>query len=701
MVVARSVRRLTVAGVIAAGVIGAASLPMVLSPADDKAAAGVVVPVARQTVPPVAEAVLVDPVTTGSIDAKAPAAGAGTSTQVKQALILLADGKQAEAYEFARGLVNSAERRAVQWAAIYYGNGEVPVASVQQFMADAPEFASSGVFKTRLEQALTKEEADGPTLIKLLGGAMPETLAAQIALAEAYVADGQKDRAARLARAIWTENFLDKGTEEKVLDRLGSLLDRDAHWARAVHLMMNDRATGVERLIKYMTPAQKSLAVARNAVSRNAKDAKKLLDAVDPSMRSNSVYQFSRAQRARQFELWDDAINWLDKAKGVPPDAAEFWYERRALTRQLLALGEVRRAYRAADGYREGPEGRLVEARFHAGWIALAFLRDAKAAAPHFEEMAKYSTLANSITQANYWLGRARQALGDEAGARAAFGKAAAFGTVYYGQLARSALGMPSTEIRDMPAWKKAEADFEGRELVRAVRILADNGRKDMAVPLLRSFANELTDGADLLQAARLAQALGSHYLAIAIADTAERRGTPLDLFNFPRDGLPNTKLASIDHAAIYAITRQESRFQVDAISSAGARGLMQLMPATARETAGKLGVEYSASRLTSDAEYNALLGSTYLKAQLERFDGSLLLAAAAYNAGAGNARKWIATFGDPRAEGIDPVVWVELIPVQETRTYVKRVLGNYLVYRARLGKGYLSIGEALRKISG
>lgn len=701
MVVARGVRRLAVAGVIAAGVIGAASLPIVLSRANDKAAARVVVPVARQTVPPVAEAALVDPVTTGSIDAKAPATEAGSSTQLRQALTLLVDGKQADAYEFARGLADSAERRAIQWAAIYYGNGEVPVASVQRFMADAPDFASGGVFKTRLEQALTKEKADGATLIKLLGGAMPNTLAAQIALAEAYVADGQQGRATRLARAIWTENFLDKGTEEKVLDRLGGLLDRDAHWDRAVHLMMHDRATGVERLVKYMTPAQKSLAIARNAVSRNAKDAKKLLDAVDPSMRSNSVYQFSRAQRARQFELWDDAISWLDKAKGVPPDAEEFWYERRALTRQLLALGEVRRAYRAADGYREGPEGRLVEAHFHAGWIALSFLRDAKAAAPHFEEMTKHSTLPDSVTQANYWLGRARQALGDEAGAKAAFGKAAEFGTIYYGQLARSALGMTSTQIRDMPAWKEAEAGFEGRELVRAVRLLADNGHGDMAIPLLRGFANELKDGADLLQAARLAQALGSHHLAIAIADTAERRGTPLDLFNFPKDGLPDTKLASMDHAAIYAITRQESRFQVDAISSAGARGLMQLMPATAKETAGKLGVKYSASRLTSDAEYNALLGSTYLKAQLERFDGSLLLAAAAYNAGAGNARKWIATFGDPRTDAIDPVVWVELIPVQETRTYVKRVLGNYLVYRARLGKDDLSIDKALRQIPG
>lgn len=699
MVVARGARRL-VAGILAVGVIGAASLPIVLSRANDKATADVVVPVARQTLQPAVQASLVDPVTTGSIETKVPVADTSTaSARFKQALELLGDGKHADAYELARGLTDAAERHTIQWAAIYYGNGEVPAASVQTFVADAPDFAIGAVFKTRLEQALIREGADDATLIKQLGGAMPDTLAAQIALAQAYVADGQKDRAARIARAIWTENFLDKATETRVLDKLGGLIDRDAHWARAMHLMMHDRATGVERLIKYMTPAQKSLAVARNAVSRNAKNAKKLLDAVDPSMHSNSVYQFSRAQRARQFELWDDAINWLDKAKGVPPDAEEFWYERRTLSRQLLALGEVKRAYRAADGYREGPEGRLVEAHFHAGWIAMSFLKDAKAAAPHFEEMTKHSTLPDSVTQANYWLGRARQALGDEAGAKDAFGKAAEFGTIYYGQLARSALGMTSTEIRDMPAWKEAEAGFESRELVRAVQLLADNGHKDLAVPLLRSFADTFRDGADLLLSARLAQTLGSHHLAIAIADTAERRGIPLDLFNFPKDGLPSTKLASMDHAAIYAITRQESRFQVDAVSSSGARGLMQLMPATAKETAGKLGVKYSASRLTSDAEYNTLLGSTYLKAQLERFDGSLLLAAAAYNAGGGNARKWIRTFGDPRSDAIDPVVWVELIPVQETRTYVKRVLGNYLVYRARLGKDDLSINKALRKI--
>ncbi|WP_417309906.1 lytic transglycosylase domain-containing protein [Devosia sp.] len=628
-----------------------------------------------------------------------PPQGVEGSPGFRAALDALADGDTSIAYTLASALTSEVERRTIHWAAIYFGRGAIDAPALAEFMDDAPDFAAAGVFRTRLEQALTKAGASSPEIIARLGGAMPKTVAAQIALARAYVADGQTARAARIATAIWVNNFLDPGTEKLVLARLGELLTPEAHWDRAVHLMMHDRARGVERLMDYLTPAQKTLAVARNAVSRNTKNAKALLDAVDPSLQSHSVYVFSRAQRALKFKLWDEAIAWLDKADGSAPDAAEFWYERRTMTRQLLALGEVKRAFLAADGYRNGPEGRQVEAHFHAGWIALAFLNEPKTALPHFEAMRKLSTLPDSITQSSYWMGRTKLALGDTDGAAAAYRDAARFRTVYYGQLARTALGLPATELLDMPDWAEAKARFEAREVVQAVRLFAANGYKDMALPLLRSFAFDLQDGGELLLAAQLAEQLGSHNTAIAIADTAERRGKPLDLINFPKNGLPVTRLASIDPAAVFAVARQESRFQLDAVSSAGARGLMQLMPATAKETAGKLGLSYSKSRLTSDGEYNALLGSTYLKAQLERFDGSLLLAAAAYNAGGGNVNKWLRTFGDPRDPSIDPVIWVELIPFQETRKYVQRVLGNYMVYRARLGKSVLPVEAALRKM--
>jgi soluble lytic murein transglycosylase len=468
-----------------------------------------------------------------------------------------------------------------------------------------------------------------------------------------------------------------------------------------MHLMMHDRATGAERLYKFMTPAQKSLAVARNAVSRNAKNAKALLDEVDPSMQNNPLYYFSRAQRARQFELWDDSIAYLNKGKATDPDSAEWWYERQTLTRQLLSLGDPKRAYLAAAGYTDGPEGRVVEAQFHSGWIALSFLDDPKAAAPHFARQAELSTLPDTVTQANYWLGRALSKAGEADKAKAAFEVAAAYPTVYYGLLARQELGLKPVELRTMPEWKDSEAAFNENEVVQAINLLVADGEKEMAGALLKTLAAQLKTGGELVLAAKLAQTIDAHNLAIAIADIADKRGMPLDMFSFPKDGLPANKVAAADTAAIYAIARQESRFQVNAVSSSGARGLMQLMPGTARETANKIGLAYSASKLTSDPLYNAQLGASYLDDQLAKYDGSLLLAAAAYNAGPGNANKWLSAFGDPRSSKVDPVVWVELIPFQETRKYVQRVFGNYMVYRARLGYDDPDVSKVMHSING
>jgi soluble lytic murein transglycosylase len=630
-----------------------------------------------------------------------PPAVPASSDDFTAALSLVTDGKFTDAYGAAAKLKSDLERRTVEWAAIYYGNGTIPYDQVRAFEQDAPDFVSAGVFKTRIEQALLKADASDDTLISTLAGSMPNTLNAQLALAKAYADTGKKDRAAAIARDIWINNVLDPATEKKVLGAVGDLLSAKDHWARAERLMMDDRASAVERLFPFMTPAQKSLAVARNAVSRNDANAKTLLDKVDPAYKTNPIYYFSRAQRARQAQLWDDAIAYLNKGQANDPVAEDWWYERRTLIRQLLSAGDAKRAYRAAADYTSGPEGRLVEARFHAGWIALSFLNDPKAAVKHFEAEAKLSTLPDSVTQANYWLGRARTALGDKKGAKAAYTAAADYGTIYYGLLARGELGLKPVELRDMPSTAGSEAAFNERPVVKAIGLLMADDQSDMAGALLRNLAQtQLKTGSELVLAARLAQKIDAHHLAITIADIADKRGMPLDLFSFPKDGLPTTKLADIDTAAIYAIARTESRFQADAVSSSGAKGLMQLMPTTARETAKKLGVAYSASKLTSDPEYNAQLGSSYLADQLQTYNGSLLLAAAAYNAGAGNANKWIAAYGDPRQANVDPVVWVELIPFQETRKYVQRVLGNYLVYRARLGGTAISPTAALRSIA-
>lgn len=607
----------------------------------------------------------------------------------------------AEAYALARNFESTVERRAVQWAAIYYGRGEVDHGSVIRFASDAPHYGSASLFRTRVEQALVDVEVSSADIVSLLGGQMPNTLEGQLRLAKAYITTGETDRGARIIKQIWAEEFLDADYEKRILAEYPGVLTREDHWRRAVHLLMHDRARGTERILDRLSGAQKSLARARIAVSRGSSGARALFDRVDPSLRDHPLFHFSRGQEARKRGDLSAAVTFLDQAKGNFPDAAEFWYERRLIARRALAKGNSKTAYLAAAGYDEGPEGRVVDANFHAGWIAFSYLDDAKTARGHFLKMRALSTLPGSITKSNFWLGRALTALGEVNAAKKAFSLAADYHTLFYGQLSRFELGIRGSGLRTLPAWRPSTAGFESRELVRAVKLLAANGNPGLAEPLLKWLAqSSLKEPGELLLGARLAQNINAHNLAIIIADIADKRGAALDPFSFPKDGLPaNIKLAKMDRAAIYAVARQESRFDVDAVSRSGARGLMQLMPATAKETARKVGVAYSVDRLTSDASYNALLGSTYLAAQLDRFDGSLVLAAAAYNAGGGNSNKWIRTFGDPRLAQIDPISWIEAIPFAETRKYVQRVMANYMIYRVRLDDTKMTIAEALRRI--
>ncbi len=654
-------------------------------------------------VPSIAAQETIDPVVTNAVLPAPPIARTGVgSAPFVSALSLLISGDAPGAYAAARNFADPVERRTIQWAAVRFGKG-LDAETIARFAADAPDYDFASVYRARLESAFDFSSADKDTIIRLLGGQMPGRIEARIALAEAYVKDGQKARAARIARSVWVDNFLSDADEKKLVARLGSLLTQKDYWDRAVHLLMHDRATGAERIMDHLSPAEQSLARARIAVSRRAGNIADLISKVDPSLKTHPLYFFALAQWRRDRGDLEGAVAALDQVvSGDAPDAAEFWYERRLIIRRALAANQADLAFRAAANYVAGPEGRLVEARFHAGWVALTYLKDPKLAEPHFKEMARLSTLPDSVSQAYYWLGRTEAALGNVDAARENYEKAARWSTLFYGELAREALGKPAVEIRPLPDWREREASFDALPLVRAIRLLAGNGQKTMAEPLVRRLGYSVTEPGDFVLAARLAQDIDAHNVAILIADRADQKGFSLDLFHYPKDGIPQgTHLAVADEAAVYAIARQESHFDLDAISGSGARGLMQLMPSTAKDVANRLGVTYSPERLISDAQYNLLLGSSYLKNQLDRFDNSLLLAAAAYNAGGGNVAKWIEAYGDPRLDSIDAVNWTELIPYVETRKYVQKVMANYLIYKARLSGTSLSLEKALKRIPG
>ncbi|MCR4282110.1 MAG: lytic transglycosylase domain-containing protein, partial [Bauldia sp.] len=382
----------------------------------------------------------------------------------------------------------------------------------------------------------------------------------------------------------------------------------------------------------------------------------------------------------------------------VDPDA--WWIERRLISRALIEEGNPKLAYTLAAGHTVETAALRAEAEFHAGWYALEYLRDPGTAARHFAAIATISIMPLSLSRAEYWLGRAATAAGNKDLATTHFQGAAVFPTTFYGQLAISRLGGGRLTISQPLAPTMALAQrFADRELVQAIRHLTAVGYDDRAAVIYRQLAETLTDSAEIVLLAQMAESDGKHQIALQVGKTAAGRGLPVQALAFPTAAIPaSAKSSRVERPVVYAIARQESAFNPAAVSCAGARGLLQLMPATAKEIAKTAGLPYNKARLTSDPGYNATLGAAHLGDLVEKFGGSYVMTFAAYNAGSSRVAEWVKLNGDPRDPRVDVVNWIELIPFTETRNYVQRIIENLQVYRARLGSPTLAIEADLRR---
>jgi soluble lytic murein transglycosylase len=305
-----------------------------------------------------------------------------------------------------------------------------------------------------------------------------------------------------------------------------------------------------------------------------------------------------------------------------------------------------------------------------------------------------------TLARAGYWAGRAEDALGHADAATSWYAKAAVFQTTYYGQLAAAMPGVAAPD-RPVPEPKATPAElaaYNQRELVRVVRILMALDQQDRLKPFLGRLAELAQSPAEFAAAADLADEIGRPDLGVAIAKKAFYAGFSLLRAGYPVIWMPRN--AGTEQALLLALTRQESAFDVRAVSPSGARGLMQLMPGTAKDVAKSLDLPFSVDQLTRDGSYNVTLGQAYFDTLLAGFNGSYVLSIAGYNAGPGRVQQWIGQFGDPRQPDVDPVDWVESIPYTETRNYVQRVLENLQVYRLRIGDRSMafSLGADLKR---
>ena len=601
-------------------------------------------------------------------------------------------GRWAEAMDAAARMPDPVALKLVNFARLLTAN-IARTAEIAAFAAENPDWPQPSLLERRRQEALARETDPAVLATECRRGKLSQPAAMRrCADAMAGTPEGPE-----FARRAWIgADIGDAIAEADFLQRFGDALTPADHWAR-FEALAPDNIAAATRQAERVAPERRPLAHARLAFRRNDPTAPALAAALAPDRRDDPWLFLDHAIALREAGQDQAALAWW-RARGDAAQAAvaqdqrgKFWTERHRFARQSLRNGDAEGAYALAALAGALPSDVQLDAQFLAGFIALRRLNDPVRAIPHFQALAAASPAALTQSRAWSWLARAEAATGRDP--TEPLTKAAAWPLTYYGQLAALALGETEAQLaerirgaRDPDVPAELAANIAEREGVRAARILIAWGEPRRAGAVLARMDDLATSPNERAALAKLALRLRLPDAAVMSARRMGREGIVLAESGWPMPVSPPA--IAIAQAISLALIRQESNFDVGIVSPAGARGLMQLMPATAQAVAKRLNETTSPAALTTDAAHNMRLGTSYLRDMLDQFS-SLPLAVAAYNAGPHRVKAWLLVNGDPRPTAATPVElidWIELIPFNETRNYVQRVLENVAIYRVRRG---------------
>lgn len=562
-------------------------------------------------------------------------------------------------------------------------------AEYRDFLARRPDWPGLAYLQRQGEAAIG--DTDDPTaIIAYFNGQMPQTGAGIIALSRALRAVGRLGEADAVIVNGWRD--LPLGAEAfEILARDHAALLAPHHTSRLDNLLWLGQRGLAERMIPYVDGAWERLAQARIALRQGQSDGvNALIDAVPAPLNQDAGLAFERFRWRMEAGNWDGARELLlarsGSAEGLGrPDQ---WADRRAsLARDVMRDGQLDLAYRLASAHfltaQSAPEN-FAELEWLSGYTALR-LGNATRARDHFIAMRSAVASPISLGRAYYWLGRAEEALGNTTAARDAYGMGARYQSSFYGQLAAERGGFAQDQgfLGRENFGDPRSARFASSSVLQAAMALHRAGVKDLA----ERFLTHLTESLSREEAGALGQLaldMGEPHYAVMIAKRAALAGHEIMPAYFPVTELAQANLG-FDRAMVLSIARRESEFDPSVTSPAGALGLMQVMPRTARAQAGRMGLPFDEARLLSDPAYNARIGAGYLAHIAQDFGANPVLLAVAYNAGSSRARDWVARFGDPRSADVDVIDWIEAVPFTETRNYIMRVAESLQIYEARL----------------
>ncbi|WP_256807255.1 transglycosylase SLT domain-containing protein [Bradyrhizobium sp. Bra64] len=638
-------------------------------------------------------------------DKPAPPPLTGDLAALKDAIDLARRGKTDDATAARDRIADPAGQKVADWFMLRHSESTANFKRYAAFLAANPDWPSSALLRRRAEARLWQEKIDAATVHKFTMD-RPTSAKGKFALARVLLAEGDADRAARLVREAWRTDELSERSEVDSYEAFRDLLTADDHRARMDKRLGAKDYAGARRAAKRLGEDALAIVKACAAVTGKADKAKDYLEDVSAEARRDLGYVLCRAQWHLQKDRIDDAAEVILAAAPdtmAAQDTDAWWRERRLLARKLLDQGKFKTAYdvvRAAAV--PAMEVYRVDYHFMCGWIALRYLDDPRTAMMHFAAIDEGSANPLALSRANYWRGRAAEAMGASTDARQSYQAAARYPTAYYGQLARARLGLDRIELRPPSPVLAAVDSPPADDRVRAADMLYGIGERDTVFYYAEDFAKESTDVAALEALGELAGRRNDARVMLEVGKSALARGLALDHYAFPTIGIPEHKQVApaIETSVIYSVARTESSFDQRDKSAANAVGLMQVTPEAGRDTAKRFGLTYDWDKMVSDPVYNTQMGAAELSALLSEYRGNQIMTFAGYNAGRGRVREWVQARGDPRDPKVDPVDWVERIPLSETRNYVQRVIENVLVYRARFEGSGLATAKSEQRVT-
>ncbi len=607
----------------------------------------------------------------------------------KKAISEMKKGKWPNALKTAKKAKDKSIYNFIQWRHLITKGNQASYYDYKTFISKNEDYPRIGRVKYLAEHKLSTNKVSPKKIIDWYGSSEPLSGFGKMILGESYILTGEKQKGIDLIKDGWITAELNKSELKFYRKKFKKYLNADDYIKRADYLAWNNKYWDLKRMIRYLPKDYQLLYTARQLLMSKSYGVDNAISKVPTKFKNDAGLNYDRLKWRRKRGRVDSSVEILLKIKNtkdylVRPD--KWWVEREIISRSLIYKKKYALAYKISSNHSmsEGPE--FAAAEWMSGWIALSFLNDPLLAKDHFENFYNNVGYPISVARGAYWLGKTYKKLDNKELSNKWFTEASNYLTTYYGQLAFMEIN-PNEKFelsKDFEIDKKYRDYFFKKEIVKVIYLLDELNEDKYSKHMLRHLANDNIENGSEILAAELATNINRYDFAIQISKIASYEKRFHNKYNYPIISTPKyingRKIP--ETAFILSIIRQESEFDLSANSHAGAKGLMQLMPYTAKLVAKQAKLPYSKSRLTTDPEYNINLGSHYIAGLILEYDGAYPYAVAAYNAGPKRVRYWKKINKNPQKGQTNYVDWIELIKFKETRNYVQRVLENYNVYR-------------------